>query len=140
MANQPFKLFSFQSQDPKIEGSDQNSKKDQESEEQQKNQTILMLWNTKPTPNYKLQFYNYYSDQVGVDFSLKTYNKFTPYHIPKLQHYLRFSSRLVPEQIETTKNLFYNSFMSDPYESSMIMKPYTGPYSAQPDYHFFKRS
>ncbi|CAD8193449.1 unnamed protein product [Paramecium pentaurelia] len=138
MANQPFKMFSFQSQDPKIEDSDE--KNNQESEEQQRNQTFLMIWNTKPNPNYKLQFYNYYSDQVGIEFSLKTYNKFTTYHNPKLKHYLRFSSKLIPDQIEATKNLFYNSFMSDPYESQIIMKPYIGQYSQQSDYHFFKRS
>ncbi|CAD8109727.1 unnamed protein product [Paramecium sonneborni] len=140
MANQPFKLFSFQSQDPKTEAQDENQNKDQESEEQQRNQTIQMIWNNKPNPNYKLQFYNYYSDQVAVDFSLKTYNKFTSYHIPKLKHYLRFSSKLFPEQIEATKNMFYNSFMSDPTESQLIMKPYAGQYSQQPQYHFLKRN
>lgn len=98
-----------------------------------------MKWNSKPLPNYKLQFYNYYSDIVGTDFTLKSYNKWGLNHFPKLQHYLRYTKSLFPEQIEKTKEAFYNSFMSDPMEAEIVVKPYNGRYSQQPDYHFFRR-
>lgn len=43
-----------------------------------------MKWNNKPNPNYKLKYYNYFSEFVGNDFDIKTYNKYTRNHKPFL--------------------------------------------------------
>lgn len=84
-----------------------------------------MKWNTKPQEDYRLQFYNYFSDFVGPEVNIKFYNKMNTTHIPKLSHYLRylvfilnrFNAVLYPEEMIANKNSNYNTMMSDPMDA-----------------------
>ncbi|KAL4484545.1 hypothetical protein ABPG74_019722 [Tetrahymena malaccensis] len=109
------------------------------------NLRMLILFNTKQNPTYKLQHYMYFSNQAKANFQIDSYNKF---HFqkeePNLKFYLKFSDKepdyVLVRRSKLLKN--YSLLSTDSIENenqkTIQTTPYRGFYSNQYDYQFFK--
>ncbi|KAL4481067.1 hypothetical protein ABPG72_001136 [Tetrahymena utriculariae] len=109
------------------------------------NLRMLILFNTKQNPSYKLQHYMYFTNQAKANFQIGSYNKF---HFqkgePNLKFYLKFSDKepdyVLVRRSKLLKNYSLLSTDSIENENQKTIQtiPYRGFYSNQYDYQFFK--
>ncbi|KAM3140733.1 hypothetical protein pb186bvf_007138 [Paramecium bursaria] len=101
---------------------------------------IKLQWNSKPSPGYKLKYYNYFSDRIDdQDFKLSNYVRLhESIFMPNLNFYQKFNEALHQNQLFKRSTLYYNPLLQSQDESQIITRRYNGFYAQQEDYWLFR--